>query len=159
MTTTDLTDDELANAELDELRVAYRELRDRQGARITAALAELRATGKKTGGDVPYGYRLDRDGETLHPLRSEQRVIAAARKLREHRMSLRDIARTLADRGLRTRNGSTFDPTQIKRMIATDGSSLASRAGLSAVTASRVPGTPPPASRPSVRGRAGRTAS
>src|ERR1035441_2739419 len=44
-------------------------------ARTTAALAVIRARGQKTGGSVPYGYRLDADGRTLVAVEAEQMVM------------------------------------------------------------------------------------
>lgn len=127
-------------ATLKELRSAYKELRgayvdlhERHHGRITAALAALKEQDKKTGGDVPYGYRLDADGETLIENPAEQFVIAEAVRLREQGVSFRQIARELWKRKLRprpvrqerrqrgvlkTKRFGEFDPTQIRRMIA-----------------------------------------
>ena len=127
-------------ASLKELRAAYRELRttyldlhERHHKRITEALADRKDDGKKTGGDVPYGYRLDSDGETLLEDEAEQAVIAEAARLREQGLSLRRIAKELwkqklhprsvpreRRRGaLKTKRFGEFDPTQIRRMIET----------------------------------------
>src|ERR1700689_3301472 len=58
-------------------------------ARTTAALAVIRARGQKTGGSVPYGYRLDADGRTLVAVEGEQATIARARTLAAEGRSLR----------------------------------------------------------------------
>ena len=131
-------DSEVDVATLKELRGAYRELRsayealyEKHHERITEALAERKDVGKKTGGDVPYGYRLDSDGETLIEDAAEQAVIAEAVRLREEGLSLRRIAQALWKQKLRprpvpqerrrgslkTKRFGEFDPTQIKRMI------------------------------------------
>ena len=123
---------------LKELRVAYRELRaayvelhERHHERITDALADRKDEGKKTGGDVPYGYRLDEDGETLIEDAAEQAVISEVVKLRAQGLSLRRIAQELWKQKLRprrvprerrrgslkTKRFGEFDPTQIRRMI------------------------------------------
>jgi len=133
-----LEDREVDGATLKELHTAYKELRTayvdlhkRHHERITDALADRKEEGKKTGGDVPYGYRLDSDNETLIEDESEQAVIAEAVRLREEGLSLRRIARELwkqklrprpvpRDRrrgALKTKRFGEFDPTQIKRMI------------------------------------------
>jgi hypothetical protein len=125
---------------LKDLRAAYRELRgqyvdlhERHHERITEALADRKDDGKKTGGDVPYGYRLDSDGETLLEDAAEQAVIAEAVRLREQGLSLRRIAQELWKKKLRprpvpkerrrgslkTKRFGEFDPTQIRRMIET----------------------------------------
>ena len=131
-------DSEVDVATLKELRGAYRELRsayealyEKHHERITEALADRKNEGKKTGGDVPYGYRLDSDGETLIEDEAEQAVIAEAVRLREEGLSLRRIAQALWKQKLRprpvpkerrrgalkTKRFGEFDPTQIKRMI------------------------------------------
>jgi hypothetical protein len=115
-----------------ELRAAYVELHKRHHERIADALADLKEDGKKTGGDVPYGYRLDRDGETLIEDEAEQAVIAEAVRLRDvEELSYRKIAQALLRKKMRprpipkerrrgqlkTKRSGEFDPTQVKRMI------------------------------------------
>jgi hypothetical protein len=117
------------------LRAAYVELHKRHHERITEALADRKEEGKKTGGDVPYGYRLDSDGETLIKDEAEQAVIAEVVRLRGQRFSFRRIVQELWKQQLRPRPISEkkrrrmkgqrlkgrrrgeFDPTQIRRMI------------------------------------------
>ena len=137
-----LEDPVLDTASLKELRGAYRELRTAYGDLhkrhhewITEALAELKKEDKKTGGDVPYGYRLASDNETLIEDAAEQAVIAVAVMLRERHFSFRRIAQELLKQklrprpvsrerreqrersGLKTKRFGKFDPTQISRMI------------------------------------------
>ena len=114
-----------------ELRTAYVELHKRHHERITNALAERKEDGLKTGGDVPYGYRLDSDGETLIEDDAEQAVIAEAVRLRDvEELSYRKIAQALLrkkmrprpvpkerPRFLKSKRLGEFDPTQVKRMI------------------------------------------
>ncbi len=121
---------------LKELRIAYKELRDRyvdlhaqHHEWIADALAKRKSEGKKTGGDVPYGYRLAPDGETLVADAGEQFVIAEVIRLHEASFSLRGIVRELWKKKLRPRiipgrrprpkgrRIGEFDPTQIRRMI------------------------------------------
>jgi DNA invertase Pin-like site-specific DNA recombinase len=85
-------------------------------ARTTAALAVIRARGQKTGGSVPYGYRLDQDGRTL--VEGEQVTIARARGLAAEGGSLRAVAAQLAAEGHLSRKGSTFSACQVQRMLA-----------------------------------------
>ena len=88
-------------------------------------LKQRKVEGKKTGGDVPYGYQLAADGETLLANLDEQRVIAKVRRLRPNH-SLRAIARKLRRRlgsfpGATTRKilrrFSEFQAVQIRRML------------------------------------------
>lgn len=86
-------------------------------AATSKALDKRRAAGKKLGGEVPYGFRLGRDGQTLLELASEQKVIAAAYRLRSRGLSFRMIAAMLAVDGHRNRSRKRFDPKQIQRML------------------------------------------
>lgn len=127
-----LDDRQLEAVSVGELRAAYRALRDARAAEaeehaaaIRAALAQRRSDGKKNGGSIPYGYKVDVDGETLVELKREQRVIAEARRLRADGLSLRAIAQRLYEQRMRSRSGDRFDSTQIRRMLnavrSTDG--------------------------------------
>src|SRR5580692_5641499 len=87
-------------------------------ARTTAALAVIRARGQKTGGSVPYGYRLDADGRTLVAVEGEQAVIVRARVLAVEGLSLRTVAGQLAAEGHVSRKGSPFSAVQVARMLA-----------------------------------------
>jgi site-specific DNA recombinase len=86
-------------------------------ARTTAALAIIRARGQKTGGGVPYGFRLDMDGRTLVAVKSEQVTVAAARALAAGGRSLRAVAAQLVEEGLVSRKGRTFSASQVARML------------------------------------------
>ena len=91
--------------------------REAIGERTAAALAHKRRQGQRVGG-IPYGYALHDDGVQLIEVVAEQAVIAVARELREAGLSLRAVARELADRGFNSRTGRVFAPMQIKRMVA-----------------------------------------
>lgn len=106
------------NAALREVAVIVKRRDHDRQRKSAAAIAKRTVEGKKTGGLEPYGYEVGPDGETLREKSSEQKVIAAARKLHEAGHSLREIARRLEQRGMRPRNGETFHPTQIQRMLA-----------------------------------------
>ena len=79
--------------------------RDQLSERTASALQHIRASGKKTGGKVPYGYDLDADGRTLIPNASEQRVLRRIRSLRQEGRSLREIAALLDADGVPTKSG------------------------------------------------------
>jgi DNA invertase Pin-like site-specific DNA recombinase len=89
-------------------------------ARTTAALAILRARGQKTGGGVPYGYRLDADGRTLIAIEGEQATIARVRQLAAEGLSLRSAASQLAAEGRVSRTGRSFAAAQISRMLSSE---------------------------------------
>ncbi len=91
-------------------------------------LKRRKAEGKKTGGDVPYGYQLAADGATLTKLDAEQRVITKVRALHSNH-SLRAIARKLHGEGIFPRGHDPHDPdspqeflaVQIRRMLELPG--------------------------------------
>lgn len=88
------------------------------GVRTAAALAAKRRRGEKTGGDVPFGYRLAADGSHLVEDGDEQRVIELVRELRGQGWSLREIGAELARRGVRTKKGgAAWHPETVKGLL------------------------------------------
>jgi len=92
--------------------------RDQTSERTVTALQYKKAKGQKTGGLVPYGYRLAPDRIHLIEDPDEQEVIREARELRRSGLSFRNIADQLQARGLVARNGCLFQATQIMRIVA-----------------------------------------
>ena len=74
--------------------------------RTTAALAELRKRGKRTG-NVRYGYRDDGNGNEV-PAPDERDNMALARGMRENGHSLGTIAAELNQAGRHTRTGKPW---------------------------------------------------
>jgi site-specific DNA recombinase len=91
--------------------------REAIGERTSAAMRHKQAQGEYIGGHAPYGYELAADG-TLVEHEGEQRVIREARALKAGGLSLRAIAKELARRGFKPRQGEAFAPMQISRMVA-----------------------------------------
>jgi DNA invertase Pin-like site-specific DNA recombinase len=88
------------------------------GARTTAALAAKRQRGEKTGGGVPFGYRLAQDGKTLLEDADEQRVIALVCELRGRGWALREIGAELERRGVLTKSGRrAWNPKTIMSLL------------------------------------------
>jgi DNA invertase Pin-like site-specific DNA recombinase len=94
-------------------------------ARTKAALGVIRARGQKTGGSVPFGFRLDVDGRTLVAVEGEQATIARARELAAEGRSLRAVAALLAAEGRTSRTGRAFAAEQVARMLASVAESQA----------------------------------
>jgi len=78
--------------------------RDQISDRTRFALAHKRTLGEKTGGSVPYGYRV-RKGK-LYPIPAEQEAVRLILDLHGKGESLRDIGRHLAAAGIARKNGS-----------------------------------------------------
>jgi DNA invertase Pin-like site-specific DNA recombinase len=89
--------------------------REQVAERTKTALAHVRSTGRKTGGDVPFGYRSEA-GQLVHDA-TEQATIARARDLRASGMSLAAVGETLAIEGHRSRVGRVFGAKQVARML------------------------------------------
>jgi len=89
---------------------------DLASERTLEVMAGLRASGRKTGGATPYGYRAKRDG-TLAEVASEQATIAKIEALQAGGLSLRRIVEVLDAEGLRRRDGQAFKLTQVVRIL------------------------------------------
>jgi len=87
--------------------------------RTTAAMSHMRAQGRKTGGDVPYGWMVGADGTTLVENARERAVIDLARELHAAGWSLRKIGAELTAQGFTNRKGNaTFHTTTIQTLLA-----------------------------------------
>jgi len=91
--------------------------RETVGERTAAAMAHKRALGEYTGGEAPYGYRVAEDGRRLEAHPGEQRVIRAARELREAGLSLRKIGAALEAERLLPRTAPRWHPETVKAAL------------------------------------------
>jgi len=98
--------------------------RDQLSERTSGALRHIRASGRKTGGRVPYGYNLDADGRTLLPDPTEQGVLRRIRSLRSEGKSLRAIAALLDSEGIRSKSGGSWSPKVIFGLLKRDDSEV-----------------------------------
>ena len=85
--------------------------------RTAEALAHKKTQGQKTGGDVPYGYRLLSDGKTLTPDAAEQAMLDAIREARRRGLSQRAVVAELDRQGFTTRKGTALRLTQVQRIM------------------------------------------
>jgi DNA invertase Pin-like site-specific DNA recombinase len=108
----------------DPMRTAMRQMMGvfaqlERGMIATRMRAGRRLKAEKGGfayGSPPYGMRAE-NGE-LVPDEDEQRVIARIRELNADGASLREIARTLDDEGVRPRRGERWQDRSIGRIVA-----------------------------------------
>ena len=84
-------------------------------ARTSAALAEKRRKGEKTGGSAPYGFQLASDCIHLEPCPAEQPILARILELRREGLGGRRIAATLTAEGHAPR-GKRWDPASVQRI-------------------------------------------
>ena len=87
--------------------------------RTKATMQHMKSQGKLVG-SVPYGSRLDSDGETLLDEPREQEVIRRARLLRAQGLSLMKISKKLQKQGFLSRTKKPFYAQQISRMLLDD---------------------------------------
>lgn len=88
-------------------------------ARTRAALKVKRDRGERTGGPVPYGWRLAADGVHLEADAAEQRILATAREYRATGLTLRAIGARLEAAGARPRNGANrWHPQSVSNVLA-----------------------------------------
>jgi len=81
-----------------------------------AALRSRRSSGMKTGGDIPFGYRVE--AGRLIPDADEQKTVRLVLDLAGKGESLRAICRKLEDAGVSRKNGSrTWHPQAVLRII------------------------------------------
>lgn len=94
--------------------------RDQISDRTRFALAHKKANGEKTGGDVPFGYRVRRG--KLYRNSEEQKAVRLILGLSEKGESLRGICRNLEAVGVARKRGSlSWHPVAVQRVIKREG--------------------------------------
>jgi DNA invertase Pin-like site-specific DNA recombinase len=84
--------------------------------RTSTAMQHMKKAGQYTGGQVPYGFRLE-DGNLVKDL-AEQRVLELVRKYRGQGLTLRTIANVLSEQGIRSRANRPFHFQAVARLAA-----------------------------------------
>lgn len=85
--------------------------------RTTEAMHHLKTQGRKTGGDMPYGFTLGADGTTLTADSDEQALLDAIRNARQRGLSQRGVVAELTRQGFVTRKGTAFSLMQVQRIM------------------------------------------
>ena len=85
--------------------------------RIKATLALKKAKGEKTGGQVPFGWKVANDGKHLEASKPEQEIIRLAKELQASGLSLRAIRAELERREVFPRNGKSWSVGSVNRAI------------------------------------------
>ncbi len=93
--------------------------RDLVSERTSAAMSIKRANGQRISGRIPFGYDLADDGVRLIENAAEQSVISDIRTMRAEGATLKRIAETLRERGVRTNTGRAFwEPKTLSQILA-----------------------------------------
>jgi site-specific DNA recombinase len=85
--------------------------------RTSEAMGYVRSQGRKTGGDVPYGYAVGVDGKTLVAQEQEQAMLEAIRSARQRGYSQRQVVAELTLHGYTTRKGTALGLRQVQRIM------------------------------------------
>ena len=93
--------------------------RDLISERTKMAMAHKRSKHEHTGGNIPYGFRLD--GVTLVQDANEQRAITAANAMRVSGMTLRAIGKALTEQGFKTRKGGQWTASTLQGILGRAG--------------------------------------
>jgi len=88
--------------------------------RTSEAMGYVKSQGRKTGGDVPYGYAVAAGG-TLVADEAEQALLDAIQSARSRGLSQRQVVAELAARGFTTRKGTALGLTQVQRIMQQAG--------------------------------------
>lgn len=83
--------------------------------RTRDGLARIRSEGRRVSGQAPRGFRFK--GDRVVADAAEARLVAEARTLRQSGLSIRQVAATMNERGLRTRGGGRFYASGIERLL------------------------------------------
>ena len=91
--------------------------RDLVSERTIAALQHKRKSGGRMG-QIPFGFRVDTDGDTLIAAHSEQRVIQDVQRMRHEGRTLKAIAAQLVSEHVPNKAGRVrWNTTQIHRLL------------------------------------------
>jgi site-specific DNA recombinase len=85
--------------------------------RTREAMGYVKSQGRKTGGDMPYGYAVAADGRTLVVQEQEQAMLEAIRSARQRGFSQRQVVAELARQGFTTRKGTPLILRQVQRIM------------------------------------------
>ena len=86
------------------------------GERTSAAMQHMKAEGLYTGGEPPYGFTLTAGELVEHE--GEQAILSLAQEYRIKGLSLRQIAKVMAEQGIRSRKGKPFPFQAVARLAA-----------------------------------------
>lgn len=84
--------------------------------RTKSALQYKKLAGKRVG-EIPYGYRLNRDRKSLDPIPEQQKILSEIKLLRQDGYSYKKIADVLNDENICTSKGGKWFPATIHSVL------------------------------------------
>lgn len=91
--------------------------RNMTSERVSAIMLSRANDGVWNGGKVPFGYAYDKEAKQFSILEEEAKVVTHIYDLYETVRSLVAVAKTLNEKGVRSRTGKPWNPTTIRMML------------------------------------------
>ena len=91
--------------------------RNMTSERVTAVMLSRANNGQWNGGRVPYGYSWDKESGTFAVVEQEAKVANRMAELYEQYQSLLYVVKYMNDAGITTRNGKTWTPTAVRKIL------------------------------------------
>ena len=91
--------------------------RNMTSERVSAIMLSRANDGIWNGGKVPFGYTYDKEAKQFSILDDEAKVVTHIYDLYETCRSLTTVAKTLNEKGVRSRTGKPWNPTTIRTML------------------------------------------
>lgn len=91
--------------------------RNMTSERVSAIMLSRASDGVWNGGKVPFGYSYDKETKQFSILEDEAKVVTHIYDLYETVQSLVTVAKTLNEKGIRSRTGKPWNPTTVRTML------------------------------------------
>lgn len=91
--------------------------RNMTSERVSAVMLSRANDGIWNGGKVPFGYSYDKQEKLFHVYEPEAKIVLHIYDLYEAIKSLTVVAKTLNEKGVRSRTGKPWNPTTIRTML------------------------------------------
>ena len=91
--------------------------RNMTSERVSAIMLSRANDGVWNGGKVPFGYAYDKEAKQFSIIEDEAKVVTHIYDLYETVQSLVTVAKTLNEKGIRSRTGKPWNPTTVRTML------------------------------------------
>lgn len=91
--------------------------RNMTSERVSAIMLSRASDGVWNGGKVPFGYSYNKETKQFSILEDEAKVVTHIYDLYETVQSLVTVAKTLNEKGIRSRTGKPWNPTTVRTML------------------------------------------
>jgi DNA invertase Pin-like site-specific DNA recombinase len=85
--------------------------------RVTAVMLSRAANGQWNGGRVTYGYSYDKETDKFNVVENESAIVRMIFDMYEMERSLVNVAKTLNEKGLKTRRGVAWGPVSVQGIL------------------------------------------